>query len=468
MAYRVAICGRPNVGKSTLFNRLAGKRLALVDDQPGVTRDRREADGSISDLMFTLIDTAGLEDAKTGIEGDMRRQTEMAMMDADVVLFLIDARAGVTPLDKFFADWLRKQPTDVLLVANKCEGKAGVPGMGEAFGLGLGEPIALSAEHGEGLDGLYDALAALAPTDAFETYDDEDDDRFSMGAFEDEDVEQVAIDDDPTKPLHMAIVGRPNVGKSTFVNKLLGEDRMLTGPMAGVTRDAISSHFEWRGRSIRLVDTAGIRRGSRVSDKVEWLAVNDAKRAVKYAQVVVLMLDATIGIDKQDLTIAHHVIDEGRGLVICMNKWDVVEFPQEARQQLHDRLQTSLTQVRGVPIVTLSALEGKGVDKVMPAVEKIFRTWSTRISTGALNRWLEAMLAAHPPPLSKGRRIKIRYLTQAKTRPPTFAVFGSQVKAVPESYVRYLANGLRDSFKLDGIPIRMLMRQTNNPYERKR
>ena len=460
MAYRVAICGRPNVGKSTLFNRLAGKRLALVDDQPGVTRDRREADGAISDLNFTLIDTAGLEDAKTGLEGAMRRQTEAALVDADVVLFLIDARAGVTPLDSHFASWLRRQTVPALLVANKCEGKAGVPGMGEAYALGLGDPIALSAAHGEGLDGLYDALAAHAPEDAFDRYDDQND---ADDAVDADDAEN-APPYDPTQPIHVAIVGRPNVGKSTLVNRLLNEDRMLTGPQAGVTRDAVSTHFVWKDRAIRLVDTAGMRRLARIDDRVERLAFDDAKRAVKYAQVVILVLDATIGIDKQDLTIAHHVIDEGRALVVCMNKWDVVEDREAALQALHDRLQTSLTQVRGLPIVTVSALEGSGMTRLMPAVAALHETWSARVPTAALNRWLEHALAEHPPPLSKGRRIKVRYVTQAKTRPPTFAVFGTQVKALPEAYVRYLANDLRDVFKLDGTPIRILLRQGKNPY----
>jgi GTP-binding protein len=462
MTFRVAICGRPNVGKSTLFNRLAGKMLALVDDQPGVTRDRREAEGSIADLLFTIVDTAGLEDSSAGLEGAMRRQTETAVADADVVLFLIDARAGVTPLDKHFADWLRRQPVPALLLANKCEGKAGIPGLGEAYALGLGDPIPVSAAHGEGLDGLYDALAAHAPADAFDTYDDDDAD--SGLAAIDEDGDAAVFDDDATQPLHVAIVGRPNVGKSTLVNRLLGQDRMLTGPQAGVTRDAVSTHFTWKGREVRLVDTAGMRRLARVEDRVERLAFNDAKRAVKYAQIVVLVLDATVGIDKQDLTIAHHVIDEGRGLIVCMNKWDTIDDRARALRALNDRLTSSLTQVRGLPVVTLSALDGKGVDGLLPACAKLFRIWSARVPTAALNRWLDAALAAHPPPLSKGRRIKIRYLTQAKTRPPTFAVFGTQVKALPESYVRYLANDLRDAFGLDGTPIRMLLRQSKNPY----
>lgn len=466
MTFRVAICGRPNVGKSTLFNRLAGKQLALVDDQPGVTRDRREADGAISDLNFTLIDTAGLEDSSTGLERAMRLQTETAVADADVVLFLIDARAGVTPLDSHFANWLRRQPVPALLLANKCEGRAGIPGLGEAYKLGLSDPIAVSAAHGEGLDGLYDALAALAPADAFDTWDAEDDTDLEEAL--DEDGDAAVFDDDTTKPLHVAIVGRPNVGKSTLVNRLLGQDRMLTGPEAGVTRDSVSTPFDWNGRAVRLVDTAGMRRRARVEDRVERLAFDDAKRAVRYAQIVVLVLDATIGIDKQDLTIAHHVIDEGRGLIVCLNKWDAVDDRAMALRALEDRLTKSLTQVRGIPLVTLSALDGKGVGRLLPACADLFRVWSARVPTAALNRWLDAALASHPPPLSKGRRIKIRYVTQAKTRPPTFAVFGTQVKALPESYVRYLANDLRDAFGLTGTPIRMLMRQTNNPYAPKR
>ena len=462
MTFRVAICGRPNVGKSTLFNRLAGNQLALVDDQPGVTRDRREADGAIADLNFTLIDTAGLEDSATGLEAAMRAQTEIAVTEADVVLFLIDARAGVTPLDAHFAKWLRRQPVKTLLLANKCEGRAGIPGLGEAYGLGLGDPIAVSAAHGEGLDGLYDALATLAPEHAFDRGEFFDDDRNDDAL--DEDGDAAVFDDDTTKPLHIAIVGRPNVGKSTLVNRLLGQDRMLTGPEAGVTRDAISTTFQWQGRSVRLVDTAGMRRRARVEDRVERLAFNDAKRAVRYAQIVVLVLDATVGIDKQDLTIAHHVIDEGRGLIVCLNKWDAVDNRAMALKALEDRLMTSLSQVRGVPVLTLSALDGKGVARLLPACAALFRVWSARVPTAALNRWLDAALASHPPPLSKGRRIKIRYVTQAKTRPPTFAVFGTQVKALPESYVRYLANDLRDAFGLDGTPVRMLMRQAKNPY----
>ncbi len=460
MSFTLAIIGRPNVGKSTLFNRLVGKRLAIVDDTPGVTRDRREGEASISDLKFHILDTAGLEDATDdSIESRMRQQTEQAVLDADVALLLIDGRAGVTPTDSHFAQWLRTQNTPVILGVNKCEGQQSEAGLLESYSLGLGDPIALSAEHGLGLEELYDALVPFrdkAEADAAE----DGELRPLEDSGEEEDDETVLA-----SPLQLAIVGRPNAGKSTLVNRLLGEERMLTGPEAGITRDAIATKWTWQGREIRLVDTAGLRRQARVQEKLEHLAVNDTFRAIQYAQVVVLVLDAEQPLEKQDLTIARKVVDEGRALVIAVNKWDSVQNRTETMALIKDRLQTSLQQIRGVRVVTMSALTGKGVDKLLPTVFEIFDLWNTRVPTGALNRWLSAMLEAHPPPMgSHGKRLTIRYATQAKTRPPTFYLFSSTAGKLPDSYLRYLANGLRDDFGLDGIPIRIHTRSGKNPY----
>ncbi|MCF8467792.1 MAG: ribosome biogenesis GTPase Der [Sneathiella sp.] len=442
MSFTVAIIGRPNVGKSTLFNRLVGKKLALVDDTPGVTRDRREGDANISNLKFKVIDTAGLEEKfDDSMEGRMRRQTEVALEEADVALMLIDARTGITPLDKHFATWLRKSKTPVILVANKCEGKSGMPGLMESFSLGLGEPLALSAEHGEGLSELFDALLP------FEKQEGEEDEE---GAEE--------------KPLQLAIVGRPNAGKSTLVNYLIGEDRMLTGPEAGMTRDAIAVEWEFEGRAIRLVDTAGLRRKARVQKKLEKLSVADSLRVIRMAEVVVLMIDAEETFDKQDLTIAAHVIEEGRALVIAVNKWDKVTDRQGTLKLIRDRLSISLPQVRGVPVVTLSALSGRGVENLLPKVMEVYGLWNKRIPTSKLNRWLEVMLEQHPPPMAKGRRLKIRYMTQVKARPPTFSLFMSARGELPESYLRYLVNGLREDFKMPAVPIRIFPRTGKNPY----
>ncbi|MDH3335702.1 MAG: ribosome biogenesis GTPase Der, partial [Rhodospirillaceae bacterium] len=435
MTFTVAIIGRPNVGKSTLFNRLVGKRVAIVDDAPGVTRDRREGAGKIADMQFRVIDTAGLEDVNDeSLESRMRGQTEIALKEADVALMMFDSRVGITPVDKHFSGLLRKSKTPVIVVANKCERGAGEAGRLEAYELGLGEPIAISSEHGEGIDGLYDALKpyfdrAKKNKNSFKSYDHE---------FEDDD------DDDAIRqrPLQMAIVGRPNVGKSTLVNCLLGSERMLTGPEAGITRDSISIPWQYKGRAINLIDTAGLRRKSRVTEKVEYLSTNDTRRAIDFSQVSVLVLDAEDMLEKQDLTIAGSVIDEGRALVIAVNKWDLIKDKKEAMQRLEDRLQTSLPQVRGVPIVTISAQKGKGMDKLLDAVFDVFEVWNRRISTGQLNRWLEQVLHDHQPPLVAGRRVKVRYMTQPKTRPPTFALFVSHTKGLPESYQRYLANAL--------------------------
>ncbi len=466
----VAIVGRPNVGKSTLFNRLVGKRLAIVDDTPGVTRDRREGEGRIADMRFRILDTAGFEDAyDDSLEARMRRQTEQAIAEADVALLLIDARAGVTPLDERFAALLRKGRTPVLLLANKCEGRAGQPGLMEAYSLGFGDPIPVSAEHGEGLGDLYDALqehiglGEAEPVAEAELFRPELDVALSEDPEAENDVPPEA--GTPERPLQLAIVGRPNVGKSTLINRYLGEDRLLTGPEAGITRDSIAVDWTWKGKNVRLVDTAGLRRRARVTEKVEKLSAADTRRAIDFAEVVVLLLDADDMLEKQDLTIARQVIDEGRALIVAANKWDAVKDREAALQKLRDRLQTSLTQLRGVPVVTLSAKEGRNLDKLLSEAFRIHALWNKRISTAKLNQWLEGMVATHPPPLSKGRRIKIRYMTQAKTRPPTFAIFASQAENLPEAYIRYLSNGLRSDFGLDGVPLRLHIRQGKNPFQ---
>jgi len=462
MSFTVAIIGRPNVGKSTLFNRLVGKRVAIVDDMPGVTRDRREGDATLSDLSFKVIDTAGLEDIHDeSLESRMRQQTEAAFLDADVALMMIDARTGLTPIDEHFCNWLRRHDTPVILVANKCEGKAGQTGLLESYSLGLGDPVPLSAEHGEGLADLYDALRPLvdAATEkaAYESSLEEELVPLDSG---DEDEDEAVMN----RPLQLAIVGRPNVGKSTLINKLLGEERLLTGPEAGITRDSIMVPWQYQGREIKLVDTAGLRRRAKVIEKVEALSGAETRRAIDYAQVVVLVLDARDMLEKQDLTIARGVIEEGRALIIAVNKWDLITHGKEALDKLHDRLQTSLPQARGIPIVTLSAKTGKGLDKVLDAVLDVFEVWNRRVPTAQLNRWLEHILEHHQPPLVSGRRVKVRYMTQPKTRPPTFALFVSHAKGLPESYIRYMANALREDFDLWGVPLRVVVRKGKNPF----
>ena len=457
MGFTVAIVGRPNVGKSTLFNRLVGKKLALVDDQPGVTRDRRFGAGHLGDLDFTVVDTAGLEDVfDQSLEARMREQTEEAIRQADVALLLFDARAGITPLDEHFAKRLRKTKTPILLVANKCESRAAEAGLSEAFRLGLGAAIPISAEHGEGMGALYDVLREQA---------DRKRARAEQAVDADALLEDFPEDEAPApKVLQLAIVGRPNVGKSTLANALLGEDRLLTGPEAGITRDAIAVDWQWKGNPIRLIDTAGLRRRARVVEKLERLSGADTQRAVRYAHVVVLVLDANDMLEKQDLTIARHVIEEGRALVIAANKWDAIEDKTEALKKLKERVEKSLPQVSGVPIVTMSARSGRNLDKLMQAVLKIYDEWNKRVGTAQLNRYLEAATVAHPPPLVRGRRIKLRYMTQIKTRPPTFTLFAAKADELPDAYARYLINGIRERFDLKGTPIRLYLRRTDNPF----
>ena len=457
--FTLAIVGRPNVGKSTLFNRLVGKRVALVDDQPGVTRDRREGEGRVADLRFRVIDTAGFDDAPGDhLEARMRAQTEAALAEADAALLLIDARAGITPLDATLAEVLRRGPIPVILAANKCEGRAGEPGLLEAYGLGLGDPLPLSAEHGEGLAHLYEELAPLMAEADREQAVEAGPELGEAGEAEPEDAGE------DRGLLRLAVIGRPNVGKSTLINRLLGAERLLTGPEAGITRDAIAVAWTYEGRRIELVDTAGLRRRANVTGRLEAMAGGDTRRAVRFAHVVVLVLDATAGLEKQDLTIARMVTDEGRALILAANKWDKVERPGDASRAIADRLERSLPQVRGIPVIQLSALTGRGVDRLMPAVLAAYGRWNLRVPTPRLNRWIEEIQKQHPPPLVDGRRIRLRYMTQAKTRPPTFVLFASRISALPESYQRYLVNGLRDAFGFEGLPIRLHLRASKNPY----
>ena len=451
----VVIIGRPNVGKSTMFNRLVGKRLALVDDTPGVTRDRREGDATLFDLKFRIVDTAGLEEeAPESLAGRMRAQTEAAIDTADVALMVIDARAGLTPLDRHFAQWLRGQDTPVVLVANKAEGKAGEGGLFESFELGLGEPVPLSAEHGEGLADLYDALRPLLdplmPHPEDEAPEESEEERDARLAAE---------------PLKLAIVGRPNAGKSTLINTLLKEDRLVTGPEAGITRDSIAIDWDWHGRRVRLIDTAGLRRRAKVVEKLEKLSAADTKHAIDFAEVVVLLLDAKLGLEAQDLRIADMVLQEGRALIVALNKWDAAEDQSRLFQGVRKALDEGLAQIKGVPLLAVSGLTGKGLDTLLKASFEAREGWSRRVGTSALNRWFEKAIERNPPPAPGGKRIKLRYITQANTRPPAFVIFGNRLDDLPESYRRYLVNSLRDEVGFEGVPIRLNLRSRKNPFD---
>jgi GTP-binding protein len=469
MTFTVAIVGRPNVGKSTLFNRLVGKKLALVDDLPGVTRDRRPGDAKLVDLRFRIIDTAGLEEAdEDSLQGRMRAQTEAAIDEADVSLFLVDAKNGLTPLDNTLAEMLRRRGKPVVLVANKSEARGSDAGFYDAYSLGLGEPCPISAEHGQGMIDLRDAIvAAIGEEKAFGEDDVAEtnvDVRPATDEVEDEDYEPVY---DETKPLRIAVVGRPNAGKSTLINRFLGEDRLLTGPEAGITRDSISVEWEWKGRTIKMFDTAGMRRRAKVVEKLEKLSVADALRAVRFAETVIIVFDATIPFEKQDLHIVDFVVREGRAAVLAFNKWDLIEDRQAVLADLREKTERLLPQVRGIRAVTVSGQTGEGLDRLMQAVVDTDKVWNKRISTAKLNRWLEFQTQGHPPPAVSGRRVKLKYMTQIKSRPPGFMISTSRPDALPESYTRYLINGLRQDFDLIGVPIRISYRGTVNPFEGK-
>jgi GTP-binding protein len=469
MTFTVAIVGRPNVGKSTLFNRLVGKKLALVDDLPGVTRDRRPGDARLVDLKFRIIDTAGLEEAdEDSLQGRMRAQTEAAIDEADLSLFLVDAKNGLTPLDNTLAEMLRRRGKPVVLVANKSEARGSDAGFYDAYSLGLGEPCPISAEHGQGMLDLRDAIvAAIGEEKAFgedEVAETDVDVRPTAEEPEDEEFEPVY---DESKPLRIAVVGRPNAGKSTLINRFLGEDRLLTGPEAGITRDSISVEWEWKGRTIKMFDTAGMRRRSKVTEKLEKLSVADALRAVRFAETVIIVFDATIPFEKQDLHIVDFVVREGRAAVLAFNKWDLIEDRQAVLADLREKTERLLPQVRGIRAVTVSGQTGEGLDRLMQAVVDTDKVWNKRISTAKLNRWLEFQTQGHPPPAVSGRRVKLKYMTQIKSRPPGFMISTSRPDALPESYTRYLINGLRQDFGLIGVPIRISYRGTVNPFEGK-
>jgi GTP-binding protein len=451
MSFTIAIVGRPNVGKSTLFNRLVGARRALVDDQPGVTRDRREGDGKLGDLSFRVIDTAGLENAASeSLSGKIQAQTAKAVAQADAVLFLVDARVGATPADHTFADLVRKSGKPAILVANKSEGRAGEAGALESYALGLGDPVAISAEHAEGLADLYDALRAALPRETQEP--------------DEEEIDEEAAAEPADKPIRIAVVGRPNTGKSTLINRLLGEERLVTGPEAGITRDAIAVDLEWHGRRMRVHDTAGMRRRSRIDEKLEKLSIADTLNAIRFAEVVVVLVDAQTPFEEQDVRIADLVEREGRAIVIGFNKVDLVEREAGSRQRLRDLIDRVLPQIKGTPVVAISAHTGEGLDHLIKSVIEAYAVWNRRVPTAALNRFLMKASEMHPPPAIRGRRIRLDYMTQPKSRPPTFVLFSSRAEALPETYRRYLINGLRDAFALPGTPIRLTLRSKANPY----
>ena len=456
MNFTVAIVGRPNVGKSTLFNRLAGRRLALVDDTPGVTRDRREGTAHLGDLIFTIVDTAGLEESRPEtLSGRMRAQTETAITAADAVLFVIDSRAGIMPDDRVFANALRRAGKPTILVANKSEGRKGAAGAYEAFDLGLGEPVAISAEHGDGLSDLYDALRAAMPVQTALPDAPEDQAEGEPGAVR------------APKPIRIAVVGRPNAGKSTLINRLIGEERLLVGPEAGITRDSIAVPLAWHGQDFLIYDTAGLRRRARVEGKLEKLSVGNTLEAIRFADVVILLIDADVAFEEQDLRIADLIEREGRAVVLGINKWDLRDAARGAIAKLHEKADHLLPQLKGVPVVAVSGLTGAGLDHLMKAVTEIHAVWNKRVSTNAMNRWLATALAAHPPPAVSGRRLKLNYITQPKARPPSFVLFCTRADALPESYQRYLINAMRESFDLPGVPIRLTLREKANPYARK-
>ncbi|MBZ9791326.1 ribosome biogenesis GTPase Der [Rhizobium sp. 3T7] len=471
MSFTVAIVGRPNVGKSTLFNRLVGKKLALVDDTPGVTRDRRPGDARLIDLRFTIVDTAGLEEAhEESLQGRMRAQTEAAIDEADLSLFVVDAKTGLTPVDTALAEMLRRRGKPVILVANKSEARGSDAGFYDAYSLGLGEPTPISAEHGQGMLDLRDAIvAALGEERAFPPKEDvavTDVDIPESSGTDGEEEEEPAYDD--SKPLRVAIVGRPNAGKSTLINRFLGEDRLLTGPEAGITRDSISVEWDWRGRTIKMFDTAGMRRKAKVIEKLEKLSVADTLRAIRFAELVVIVFDATIPFEKQDLHIVDLVLREGRAAVLAFNKWDMIEDPQAVLAELREKTDRLLPQARGIRAVPISGQTGRGLDKLMQSIIDTDKVWNKRISTARLNRWLEQQQVQHPPPAVSGRRIKLKYMTQVKARPPAFMISCTRSDALPESYTRYLINGLRADFDMPSVPIRIHYRSPDNPYESKK